>query len=179
MDQAQIATVGVSVVQFNQPLLGPDTKTLPMTSVSLDLPLPPVLDPPITLTWAVTDPATAVGTSNYTASCVWWQWDGLLGNWSAAGCSTAATPAEVRCLCTHLTEFSVALVPRPNLVSASDFTNTGRHIVRNPSLICLQGAVLLLCVALMVLGYVRDKRAQVCGRLGPNTSVGGGGVSLA
>ena len=172
MAQAQASVVAVSAVQFQRPFLDPTSQTLPMTSVTLDLRLPPALDPPITLTWAATDPATAPGTGNYTHSCVWWRWDGLAGEWSTAGCRTVAAPAEVRCLCTHLTEFTVNLLPRPNLVSAADFTAIGRHILQHPGLLCLQSGLLLLCTALVVLGYVRDKRAQVCGA-GPSA---GGGV---
>ena len=162
MEQAQAVRVAISCVQFNKPFLETTVDSLPMTSVLLDIALPATVSPPITLTFAVTDPATAPG-DNYTASCVWWQWAGYGGAWSTEGCTAAvANSTKVQCLCSHLTEFAVHLVPSPNVVSLEDFSTIPNHITQHPGLLILQCALVVVSGTLMVLGYVRDKRNQVC-----------------
>ena len=163
MAQAEASYVAISAVDFHQQFLPSPSEALPTTSVTLDVPLPARLDPPILLTWAITDPETAPASANYTASCVWWKWDGLGGNWSTEGCRTVASSAEVQCLCDHLTEFAVHFVPKPNLVSAADFAAIPLQILEHPGLLILQGVLLLVFLLLIVFGYVFDKRNQVPG----------------
>ena len=156
---AQAPAMAISAVQFHQRLLDPGSNTLATSSITLDPPLTPPFDPPITLTWAMSDPPAAP--ANGTPSCVWWQWDGFGGAWSTDGCRlTGASRHEVQCACTHLTEFSVVM-PRPNVVSVGDLGAIAYHVAGHPGLLILQCALLALSGGLLLLGYVMDKRNRI------------------
>ena len=157
---AQATEVALSAVEFHRPFLGRDRQQLPTASVTLDVPLTPPFDPPITLSWAVAGPSADA--TNGTASCVWWRWAGAQGAWSTEGCRVAsASAAQVQCACTHLTEFSV--LPTPNVVGVSggDFAAVGANIAEHPGLLILQCVLLGLGAGCVAGGYVMDKRNQV------------------
>ena len=169
---AQARTVGVTAVQFAQAFLPSDTQALAPTTVAVVPALSAEVDPPIVLRWATAGTAlhsALVATGGdplaYDLRCVWWAWDAADGGtWNTSGCTTAVQgEAEVVCSCSHLTEFSVALVPKPNVFTGSDVADIDDNVADSPGLVIMQAALLLIAGVLMLLGYAVDKRCQVHG----------------
>ena len=185
MKAAQRHSIVISTVTFQEQFYDLATETLPVTSVTLDLSLPDPLDPPVRLTWAVTDPFKAPGLSNHTSECVWWAWDGLSGAWSTQGCTTdvGAENETVACLCTHLTEYAVRFLPDPNIPTGSDIQKIGDEFNAKLGLKIFQSVLVAVFAALLLVGYVMDKKRQVfstpCVLLSVSIqAVGGAGAKL-